>query len=275
VVWLARLLWGRRIVFDAFLSLYDSNVLDRRVHAKGSIKAHLDRFWDNSSCLLAGTVLLDTAAHIDYFVHEYGLPKEKFHRVFIGTDLQPLPSATLDENLVHFHGSFIPLHGIETILAAAQELSDTPLHVTLLGRGQEYWRMRELAASLALTNVDFKEPVPPSELPAALGSAAICLGVFGATAKTSRVIPNKIYEYVAMGKAIITADTPAIHELEAFGPLPFVLVPAGDAHALADAIRALAAEGARRCSLGESARALHEAHLTSGAVVRRLLAHLA
>ena len=73
----------------------------------------------------------------------------------------------------------------------------------------------------------------------------------------------------------MTADTAGIRELEALGtPLPMVLVPADDPHALATAIRALAEDKAEREDLARRARAFHAAHLTPRAVVERLLADL-
>ena len=50
------------IIFDAFLSLYDTAVMDRRIVHPGSVKAKLLRFIDTWSCRIADVVLLDTLA---------------------------------------------------------------------------------------------------------------------------------------------------------------------------------------------------------------------
>src|SRR3989338_8178193 len=67
--------------------------------------------------------------------------------------------------------------------------------------------------------------------------ADLCLGIFGETNKTKRVIPNKVYECVAMRKPVVTADTPATRELFEEGELMFVKV--ADHISLANAIMTL------------------------------------
>jgi glycosyltransferase involved in cell wall biosynthesis len=64
----------------------------------------------------------------------------------------------------------------------------------------------------------------------------------------------KLFEYMAAGRAIVASDLPAIrevieHEVQA------LLVPPGDAGALAGAIRRLADDPALRDRLGRAARA--------------------
>lgn len=80
VVWLARILFGKQIVFDMFVSLYNSNVEDR---GKGS------KIWnyllDWHSVRLAHKVLLDTNEHIKYVSKLVHVPENKFIRVFVGS----------------------------------------------------------------------------------------------------------------------------------------------------------------------------------------------
>jgi glycosyltransferase involved in cell wall biosynthesis len=88
------------------------------------------------------------------------------------------------------------------------------------------------------------------------------------------VIPNKVYEGLAMGKPVITADTPAIRELATYGELPLVLIPAGDAKALAGAIRALLPDEPGRLRLGKEAAQFFKAHLAPKRLVGELLRDL-
>ena len=59
------------------------------------------------------------------------------------------------------------------------------------------------------------------------------------------VIPNKVYQALAVGRAVVTADTPAIRELFTDGE-QLLTVPPGDARALADAIERLQHDGSLR-----------------------------
>jgi glycosyltransferase involved in cell wall biosynthesis len=79
------------------------------------------------------------------------------------------------------------------------------------------------------------------------------LGIFGDTEKTQRVIPNKVYEYAAMGKVIISADTSALREIFTLEK-SIIGVPSGNHQALAQSIRLLAQDYRKRRELGAAAR---------------------
>lgn len=274
VVWLARLLFGRPIVFDAFVSLYDSNVFDRKKYGSTSVRACLDWLRDYASIRIADIVLLDTTAHIDYFAETFGLPREKFLRVPVGTDEQifhPHDAPPAREFIVHFHGTFIPLHGIPYIIEAARLLAAEPIRFRIVGSGQESERVHKEVARLGLSNIEFIEIVPLQELPSLIASAQVCLGIFGDTAKTGRVVPNKVFEYMAMGKPIVTADSPAVRELFAPDSPPLVLVPPADAAALAAALRRLLDDPAQLRLYGEAAERFFKAHLVPRTIVANLL----
>ena len=55
------------IVFDAFISLYDTIVNDRKLINPRSLLAKFLHWLDRYSCKLADIILLDTNANIDYF----------------------------------------------------------------------------------------------------------------------------------------------------------------------------------------------------------------
>jgi glycosyltransferase involved in cell wall biosynthesis len=81
--------------------------------------------------------------------------------------------------------------------------------------------------------------------------------------------PLKLFEYLAAGLATIVADLPAVTDV--VGRDTAVVIPAGDAAALAETVAALAADPAERRRLGDNGRALVEANHTWRQRARRIL----
>jgi len=214
---LAKFLTRKKIIFDCFAPLYESEVLDRGNTKQGSLKAKYYWWLDKFSARLADKVLLDTDEHIKYFVKEFGLNPsvdgEKFKRIFVGTSPDFFcPKDKLGKNnifVVQFHGNYIPLQGVDYIMEAINLMrNNKEVRFNLIGSN-----IKEKFYDKNITNVDFKENVPVENLVEYISEGDICLGIFGDRQKTQRVIPNRIYECIACKKPMITADTPAIREL--------------------------------------------------------------
>jgi glycosyltransferase involved in cell wall biosynthesis len=161
---------------------------------------------------------------------------------------------------VEFHGTFIPLQGIDTIIRSAKLLGErsVPVHFLLIGAGQTKHAMQKLAAELALTTVTFTGPKSPSEVRNALIGSDCALGIFGVTEKTQRVLPHKAFEILATARPLITALTPTSVRMLRDGKNA-LLVPAGDPGALADAIERLAGDREFGERIAVAGRALFEA----------------
>ena len=198
------------------------------------------RFLDKWSCKLADLVLLDTQAHINFFLKEYNLSREKFRRIFVGVSGEIIMDYKSINNMqnkfkVLFFGTYIPLQGVEFIIRAAKILeNEQDIIFNLIGNGQEREKIENLAKELGLKNVIFQGMMSIEKLRQEVANADISLGIFGDSPKTSLVIPNKIYEALAVGKPIITADTQAIREL--FDENDMALIPPADEKSLAEAI---------------------------------------
>lgn len=244
VVWLARILFGKKIIFDAFVSIYNSNYEDRRLYSKYSLNALKDIFLDWYSIRLSSVVLLDTNAHIDYFIKRFGLKKEKAKRVFVGTDDRVMHPIKIHDKrkdfLVHFHGSFIPLQGIEYIIHAfnlivnKHDIRDIKLRI--IGKGQETEKIKRLINSLNLHNyIEQIDRVDYIELPSYICDSDVVLGIFGKNIKSDMVIPNKVYEAIGCGKILITSNTKAIREL-LNDKINSILIEQGSSVELAQAI---------------------------------------
>lgn len=212
--WLSR----KPLVFDAYLSIHETVVEDRCLVKPGSLAERLLFRLEKTGCALADLVLLDTEANITYFSEKYDLPREHFVRVWVGADpvFQPMVCNREDGRFrALYFGKFIPLHGVEHIIRAAWLLRDRPeIEFKFIGDGQTYDEMRKLASDLQLTNIIWGPRwLPPEQLAQEVACADVCLGIFGTSPKAQRVIPTKVYVALAMGKPVITADTPAAREL--------------------------------------------------------------
>lgn len=272
---LARFLTRKPIIFDVFTSIYEAMICDRKLVKANSLKALY--FWslDWLSCQLADKILLDTQEQIDYFVKTFYLKPEKFYRLFVGTDedlVYPLPTLKKEnENfLVHFHGNFIPLQGIEYIIRAAKTLELEKIHFNIIGKGQEYEKIIKLAKELGISNISFIDPVPYDQLKEYMAVSDICLGIFGNTNKTQRVIPNKVFEAIACAKPVITAESPAMKELFIDQENIIMSKPA-DADDLAEKILKLKLDQNLRLQIGQRAFNLFQSKLLSKNIIHDLL----
>ncbi|MDD4287132.1 MAG: glycosyltransferase family 4 protein [Candidatus Peribacteraceae bacterium] len=273
--WLAR---KRKIpiILDVFISLYETEVEDRKRVSQWNPKAWMLWLIDWSACALAETILIDTEEHRDFFVKRYRIAREKFLVIPVGcrTDLF-FPRATEQQETfrVRFHGSFIPLHGVETILHAAQELKNDGIVFELAGKGQTLPAMQKLAEELDLTNVRFVGMKPLREIPDFIAGADACLGIFGTGAKAKRVIPTKAFEILAMGKPLITARSPATERVFRDRENA-MLVTAGDPRDLAEKIRELKTHSDIAASIAQNGRSLFLKKFQPWTVVEPLVAWL-
>lgn len=220
---LAKILSRKKIVADPIVSLYDTMVFDRKKVSRFGLKATYYYALDWLMCRMVDTIIADTNANIEYFCRAFGAPASKFRRLFIGTDEKIMRPQTQgdkkreDAFLVHFHGFFIPLHGVEYIVKAAKILEAENVRFNIIGRGQTYKQVRKIGADLDVKNINFIDPVSYGAIPEYMRKADVVLGIFGNTGKASRVVPNKVYDAIAMGKAVVTAETPAVRELFSSG----------------------------------------------------------
>jgi glycosyltransferase involved in cell wall biosynthesis len=107
-----------------------------------------------------------------------------------------------------------------------------------------------LLTQLRPANVEAVDWMPFEQLPREIASATICLGIFGTTDKARRVVPNKVFQCLAVGRPVVTGDTPAIRG--AFTPAQVATSAPGDPTALADTIRRLIRDAKAREALAEA-----------------------
>ncbi|NIM03270.1 glycosyltransferase [bacterium] len=240
------LLTNKPVVFDPFVSRYETKVVDQKKVPPYSMQGRHNFRIDKWSFKLADIILTDTLAHADYYARKFGIERSKFSRVPVGVpdDFPSLYKIRKEKEnrkesnfLVQFYGSFLPLQGIEYIVRAARIIAekDRAIHFELIGSGQTFPMIRRLVEELKLQNIILRDWIPFKELPEAVSHADVCLGIFGNTEKALRVVPNKVFQCLSLEKPVITGKTPAI--VEYFEDRENILLcEVANAHSLAEAI---------------------------------------
>ena len=258
-------LFRKPILFNPLITLTDTLVEDRqRVGIRG-VMPRLIKLIDKASLKLCDSILVDTQANKDYLVSVFQVSSSVVRVLPVGADetvFNPTQFKASDSVQsvgragavrILFYGKMIPLQGVETIVRAAKLLEDElDVRFDIVGTGQVYSAVRSLAKALALRNINFVDHVDYDALPGIINESDIVLGIFGATDKAARVVPNKVFQAMSMGAAIITRDSPAARDVLRDGESA-LLIPPDDPTALAQAIRRLSHPAMRR-RLGDAAR---------------------
>jgi len=225
---------GRPVVFNPLVSLSDTFVADRGRFAAASAAGRVLLAIDRHALRAADLVVADTEADADFLAELAGIPRHRIDVCFVGAEERVFsPGWKPGEPFeALFVGKLIPLHGLETVLEAARLAPD--LRFKVVGSGQYEALLHDRPS-----NVEHMPWVEYERLPHELRRAGCALGIFGITEKARRVIPNKVFQALACGTPVVTSETPAARELLADRESA-MLVPPGDAEALAAAVRRLA-----------------------------------
>jgi glycosyltransferase involved in cell wall biosynthesis len=254
---------GRPVVFNPLVTLTDTLVEDRRRFGPGSFAGRALRALDRRALRGADLVVADTRQNAQYLSELAELPRERLAICFVGAEERIFTPgwAPSEPFTALFYGKLIPLHGVATVLEAARLEPD--LRFRVIGSGQ-----LEHVLDGRPPNVEWVRWVNYEWLPDELQDAGCALGIFGTTAKAQRVIPNKVFQALACGVPLVTADTAAARELLGDGT-DAVLVPPGDAEALARAVRRLADDDAFAERIARGGRAAYERHASEEVLGRR------
>lgn len=225
-----------------------------------------------------------TRQFIEHFVRD-GVPRTQLTFLPNGADANTLrperPSDAMrarweigGKTVFLYVGTHAYYHGLEVIVDAAEALRGRDdIVILMIGQGPERAALMARAGNLGLTNILFSDS--PFEERAALYSIAC------ASLVTLRDIPvarqmrsAKIFPSLSCGVPVICAAGGEGAELVAANDCGIV-VPPGDARALAAAMTQLAGDPDRRDGLSRAGRALVERDYAWSVIVGRWLAELA
>lgn len=265
-------------IVDAYISIWDTMFRDRdRTNGNSRASRWVKRI-EARALRAAAMVLVDTQANKTCLIDDFGLDRDRVLSLPLGIDedaflaVPPRPRDGEDDVVrVLFVGTLIPLHGVSVILAAMRRVLNDPLqrdrfHFRFIGDGQLGPLLEEFVAHHDPRHVSWvREWRPLQAIASEIGDADICLGVFGGEGKASRVLPFKLYMYLAAGRAVISQAAMSLPG--SAPPPPVVLVESADEAALENALTVLAMDRGRRHRLAEDGRAYYRNWLSGGRVL--------
>ena len=209
-----RLFSNKPIIFDAFVSVYDTMCFDRKKFKPNSFIGRFFKLYDTYLCKISDVVLVDTKTHKNYFEKEFNTDNLDF--IYVGANknlFKPIKKPKNKEKIIFWYGYANPLQGADIILKSAKILEkDKKIKFKLAGPIKE--KYPNLIDSLKLRNVEFIDFIPYEKLPDEINKSFICLGGhFSNIPKARRVIAGKTFQFLACNKPTIVGDNEANREI--------------------------------------------------------------
>lgn len=190
-----------------------------------------------------------------------------------GVDLrrfQPQPRRDSEEFRLLAVGRLVEKKGFHVLLVAAAHL-DFPFRLRIVGDGPERERLSELVEAQGLAErVTLEGSLTHAELPEAYaGSDAVVVPSVRDSSGDRDGLPNVVLEAMACARPVVASDISAVGCAVNDGATG-LLVPPGDASALADALKRLADAPELRERLGRGGRERVERDYEVGRCTERL-----
>lgn len=238
---LAKFLSKKPIIFFSYVSIYDTLIMDRKKYKEKSLIAKFIKFVEKKACQMSDLVVLENNETVEYFSREYSIPKNKFRVFNWGADEKKFSPLLIKKKekvfRVLYFGTYIPFHGVNTIIESARLIQEhKDIKFILCGKGQTLKENKTLTNQYNLSNVEFLGHVEFEVLKKELNESDVCLGVFGDSNLRSYVFTNKISQILMSQKPLITRDVSVMKEMSLANNKNCILVAPNNSRKLADAI---------------------------------------
>ena len=234
------LISGKKIIHNAFVSVYDRLISSRELAHRFSIKTFYYFILDFLASHLSDLTIVESNHQGEFFKKNFKLPEKKIYRAWAGVDenrffYDPAISKS-DSFTVLFRGMFLPESGVEYAIRAAKILEKDDIKFIIIGGGPRLHEIKELIEELKPSNLKLIDDFLPQDgLNKLMQSSHVILGQLSDHIRLTRTIPYKAYESLAMKLPYLTASNQGILELLKNGETCITCKPA-DPRSLADRI---------------------------------------
>jgi len=184
----------------------DDAIYERSTGIK-SLQRKIEKIINSKTLRTATKVLVSNNDTSEIIINEYGVSSAKIAIIPNGVDLS-LFNSSLQKNpkKVVFAGAMYHHRGLDVLLDAipkiVRKIPDAKF--ILLGSGSELEKLKDIVLTKKLENsVEFKGWIKREKIPENISDAAIGIGPLRLTDVTSRALPIKVLEYMAVSLPII------------------------------------------------------------------------
>jgi glycosyltransferase involved in cell wall biosynthesis len=149
------------------------------------------------------------------YIQAYGVPDDKMQLLPSGVDtdmFSPGPNNDGDGPVVLFMGTIYSFSGLDRVIRDWKNL--LAVHpgakLVIVGAGEDQARLESMASE----NVVFTGMQPYSRLPEFIRSSDVCINPFELNGITEKILPTKLFQYLACGKPVVATKLP--------GTVPFL-----------------------------------------------------
>jgi glycosyltransferase involved in cell wall biosynthesis len=238
---------------------------------KNPVIIAMSRWLENFLYARATHILVNSPAYRKYLL-EKGIPEKKVTFIPYGTDVEmfnPNVDGTSlrrklgveEKFVVLYAGALGAANDIYTILRAADRLRGEPrLQFLLFGDGKERVNIEEEVRRKDLRNVLLAGVYPKRDMPFVLASSDVCLAILQNIPMFRTTYPNKVFDYMAAGRATVLVIDGVIREVIETSKGGVFVEPGDDAQ-LASTILDLSNDPERVRQMGRDAREYLVMHL--------------
>ncbi len=273
-IW-ARLISGKKIIYNSAVSVYDRLISSRKLAGKFSIKTSFYLLLDFLAAHLSNLTMVESNSQAQFFKKNFKLNDKKIFRAWIGVAedrfFYDSTVSKFDTFTVLFRGNFLPEAGTEYVVRAAKILEGKNVKFLIVGDGQEADKITGLIEELRPSNLEWiKDFMPQEELREIMQKCHVVLGQLSDHPRLARTVPYKVFESLAMKLPYLTASNKGILELVQAGETCITCNPA-DADSLAEKILWIKNNYSAAEKIAENGYNLYKDSLTPRILAKKLL----
>lgn len=265
----------KKIIYNAFLSAYERNIVSRELASHFSFKSFYYWLLDFLAVHFADLTRLESNSQCDYFKKLFKISSKKLYRNWVGVDENKFfydpKIAKFDIFTALFRGALMPEAGIEYIIKAAKILEDKDVKFIIIGGGILLEKTQKLINELKPTNLEhITDHLPSDKLREIMQKCHLSLGQLSNHDRLIRTTPLKMFESLAMKLPYLTTPSKAVLELLTSNDTCLTCNPA-DSDSLAEKILWIKDNYSIAENIAENGYRLYQTRLKSHILAKNLL----